>query len=30
MRMEYARVAPLVDYLGLALSRKIEEKEQQQ
>jgi heat-inducible transcriptional repressor len=30
MRMEYARVAPLVDYLGRALSRKIEEKEQQQ
>jgi len=29
MRMEYARLAPLVDYLGLALSRKIEEKEQQ-
>lgn len=30
MRMEYARVAPLVDYIGRALSRKIEEKEQQQ
>jgi heat-inducible transcriptional repressor len=30
MRMEYARVAPLVDYLGRALSRKIQEKEQQQ
>jgi len=29
MRMEYARVAPLVDYLGRALSRKIEEEEQQ-
>ncbi len=28
MRMEYARVAPLVDYLGRALSRKIEEEEQ--
>jgi heat-inducible transcriptional repressor len=30
MRMEYARVAPLVDYIGRALSRKIHEKEQQQ
>lgn len=30
MRMEYARMAPLVDYLGRALSRKIEEEEQQQ
>jgi heat-inducible transcriptional repressor len=30
MRMEYARMAPLVDYLGRALSRKIEEKEEQQ
>jgi heat-inducible transcriptional repressor len=30
MRMEYARLAPLVDYLGRALSRKIQEKEQQQ
>jgi len=30
MRMEYARMAPLVDYLGLALSRKIEEKEEYQ
>jgi heat-inducible transcriptional repressor len=29
MRMEYARMAPLVDYLGRALSRKIEEKEEQ-
>jgi len=27
MRMEYARMAPLVDYLGRALSRKIEEQE---
>lgn len=27
MRMEYARIAPLVDYLGRALSRKIEEQE---
>ncbi|HEX9160444.1 MAG TPA: heat-inducible transcriptional repressor HrcA [Thermoanaerobaculia bacterium] len=27
MRMEYARLAPLVDYLGRALSRKIEEQE---
>jgi heat-inducible transcriptional repressor len=27
-RMEYARMAPLVDYLGRALSRKIEEEEQ--
>ena len=30
MRMEYARMAPLVDYLGRALSRKIEEEEQQE
>ncbi len=30
MRMEYARMAPLVDYLGRALSRKIEEQEQRQ
>jgi heat-inducible transcriptional repressor len=30
MRMEYARMAPLVDYLGLALSRKIEEEQEQQ
>ena len=30
MRMEYARMAPLVDYLSRALSRKIEEQEQQQ
>jgi heat-inducible transcriptional repressor len=29
MRMEYARMAPLVDYLGRALSRKIEEEEEQ-
>jgi len=29
MRMEYARMAPLVDYLGRALSRKIEEHEQE-
>jgi heat-inducible transcriptional repressor len=29
MRMEYARMAPLVDYLGRALSRKIEEEEQE-
>lgn len=28
MRMEYARMAPLVDYLSRALSRKIEEEEQ--
>lgn len=27
MRMEYARMAPLVDYLSRALSRKIEEQE---
>jgi heat-inducible transcriptional repressor len=26
-RMEYGRIAPLVDYLGKALSRKIEERE---
>jgi len=30
MRMEYARMAPLVDYLGRALSRKIEEEETEQ
>jgi heat-inducible transcriptional repressor len=30
MRMEYARVAPLVDYLSRVLSRKIEEGELQQ
>ena len=30
MRMEYARMAPLVDYLGQALSRKIEEEQEQQ
>jgi heat-inducible transcriptional repressor len=30
MRMEYARMAPLVDYLGMALSRKIEEEQEQQ
>ena len=30
MRMEYARMAPLVDYLSRALSRKIEEEEEQQ
>jgi heat-inducible transcriptional repressor len=30
MRMEYARMAPLVDYLSKALSRKIEEKQEQQ
>jgi heat-inducible transcriptional repressor len=29
MRMEYARMAPLVDYLGRALSRKIEEEQEQ-
>jgi heat-inducible transcriptional repressor len=29
MRMEYARMAPLVDYLGRALTRKIEEREQE-
>ena len=28
MRMEYARMAPLVDYLGRALSQRIEEEEQ--
>lgn len=28
MRMEYARMAPLVDYIGRALTRKIEEEEQ--
>jgi heat-inducible transcriptional repressor len=27
MRMEYARMAPLVDYLSHALSRKIEEEQ---
>ena len=30
MRMEYARMAPLVDYLGLALTRKIEEEQEHQ
>ncbi len=30
MRMEYARMAPLVDYLSRALSRKIEEEEEYQ
>lgn len=29
MRMEYARMAPLVDYLSRALSRKIEEQKEQ-
>jgi len=29
MRMEYARMAPLVDYLGRALSHRIEEEEQE-
>ncbi len=29
MRMEYARMAPLVDYLGRALSLKIEEEQEQ-
>jgi heat-inducible transcriptional repressor len=29
MRMEYARMAPLVDYLSRALSRKIEEEDNQ-
>ena len=29
MRMEYARMAPLVDYLSRALSRKIEEEEKE-
>ncbi len=29
MRMEYSRMAPLVDYLGRALSRKIEEEGEQ-
>lgn len=29
MRMEYARMAPLVDYLSRALSRKIEEDEEE-
>ncbi|HKB81342.1 MAG TPA: heat-inducible transcriptional repressor HrcA [Thermoanaerobaculia bacterium] len=29
MRMEYARMAPLVDYLSRALSHKIEEEEEQ-
>jgi hypothetical protein len=27
--MEYARIATLVDYLGRALSRKIEESQEQ-
>ncbi len=30
MRMEYARMAPLVDYLSRALSRKIEEEQERQ
>ena len=30
MRMEYARIAPLVDYLGRALSRKIEEEQERE
>ncbi len=30
MRMEYARMGPLVDYLSRALSRKIEEEQEQQ
>ncbi|HUP50488.1 MAG TPA: heat-inducible transcriptional repressor HrcA [Thermoanaerobaculia bacterium] len=30
MRMEYARIAPLVDYLGRALSRKIEEQQERE
>jgi heat-inducible transcriptional repressor len=30
MRMEYARMAPLVDYLSRTLSRRIEEEEEQQ
>ena len=30
MRMEYARMAPLVDYLSRTLSRKIEEEQEQQ
>jgi heat-inducible transcriptional repressor len=30
MRMEYARMAPLVDYLGRALSRKIEEEQERE
>jgi heat-inducible transcriptional repressor len=30
MRMEYARMAPLVDYLGRALGRKIEEEQEHQ
>jgi heat-inducible transcriptional repressor len=29
MRMEYSRMGPLVDYLSLALSRKIEEEEEE-
>jgi len=29
MRMEYARMAPLVDYLSRALSRKVEEEQEQ-
>src|SRR5260370_7339466 len=30
MRMEYARMAPLVDYLSRALSRKIADEQEQQ
>jgi heat-inducible transcriptional repressor len=30
MRMEYARMAPLVDYLGRVLTRKIEEEQERQ
>jgi heat-inducible transcriptional repressor len=30
MRMEYARMGPLVDYLGRSLSRKIQEEEEEQ
>jgi heat-inducible transcriptional repressor len=30
MRMEYARMAPLVEYLSRALSRKVEERQEQQ
>ncbi|HUP45666.1 MAG TPA: heat-inducible transcriptional repressor HrcA [Thermoanaerobaculia bacterium] len=30
MRMEYARIAPLVDYLGRALSRKIQEEQERE
>jgi heat-inducible transcriptional repressor len=29
MRMEYARMAPIVDYLGRALTRKIEEQQEE-